>query len=83
MFDKLSTDFQKGKVKFLAKPSARKTELLSYDKEKNAYRIAIAAPPENNKANIELLNYIQKKTKKQIEFVSGLSSKTKILQLKK
>ncbi|MBS3176862.1 DUF167 domain-containing protein [Candidatus Woesearchaeota archaeon] len=42
----------------LAKPNAPKTELLGYDESRKAVKIAIAAPPDKNKANEALLKFL-------------------------
>lgn len=43
--------------------------------------VAVAAPPEDNKANLALIKFLSKKLKKQVRIVSGFGSKTKILEI--
>ncbi len=43
--------------------------------------VAIAAPPEDNKANLELVKFLSRKLKKQVRIASGFGSKTKILEI--
>ncbi len=61
------------------KPNARKTEILL--QEGNKMVVAVAAPPEKGKANLELAGFLSKKLKKQVRIVSGFGSRTKILEV--
>lgn len=61
----------------LARPNARKTELLGFDREKKAYVVRVAAPPERNKANIELVRFLSKLLGRKVRIVSGLAGKRK------
>ena len=67
----------KKRFKVIVKPNAKKTEILS--EENNTLKIAVAAPPEKNKANIELIKFLSKKFGP-VKIVSGLSSKTKVFE---
>lgn len=69
------------KLHVLVKPNAKKTEILGYDPERNAVKIAIAAPPEDNKANLELLRFLHRQLKKQVRLISGMKSKKKVLEI--
>lgn len=68
-----------GRITIIAKPNSPKTELLGYGEEKQAYRVNVHAPPEGGKANIELVKFFSKLTKKKVRIVSGLTSKKKVL----
>ena len=70
-----------GKIKILVKPNAKKDEILGFDEKKQAYKVAIAAPPEDNKANIAVIKFFTRLTKKKVTIISGLTSKQKILQI--
>jgi uncharacterized protein (TIGR00251 family) len=70
-----------GKLHVRVKPSAPKTEILGYDDARNAVKIAVAAPPEDNKANLELLKFVRKQTGKRITLVSGKTSRDKVLEI--
>ena len=65
----------------IAKPNSRKYEILGWDAGKKELKVAIAAPAEQNKANIELLKFIRKISGKSVEIVSGLKNKRKIIRL--
>jgi uncharacterized protein (TIGR00251 family) len=68
-----------GRVKIMVKPNAKKDELLGFDEEKQSYKVAIAAPPEDNKANIAIIKFFTRLTKKKVTIVTGLTSKQKLL----
>ncbi len=70
-----------GRIKIIVKPNAKKDELLGFDEERQAYKVAIAAPPEDNKANIAVIKFFTRLTKKKVTIVTGLTSKQKILNI--
>ncbi len=61
------------------RPNARKTAIL--EQTAGTLVVSIAAPSEDNKANLELIKFLSKKLKKQVRIVSGFGSKTKILEI--
>lgn len=61
------------------KPNAPKTKVIS--QSGNELTLAIAAPPENNKANIELIKFLSKHFKGDVKILRGLTSKTKIVRI--
>jgi hypothetical protein len=61
------------------KPNAPETKFISQGE--NEFTIAIAAPPEQNKANIELIKFLSRHFKAEIKILRGLKSKTKIVRL--
>lgn len=65
------------RVQVVVKPNAKKTEIL----EASPLKVAIAAPPEDNKANIELIKFLTKHYKKKVRIVMGLTSKRKLIEL--
>ena len=70
-----------GKVKILVKPNSNKDELLGFDEVRKAWRISISAPAEDNKANIAVIKFFSRLTKKKVRIVSGLKSKEKLLSI--
>ncbi len=68
-----------GRIKIIVKPNSKKDELLGYDDEKQAWKVAIAAPPEDNKANIAVIKFFTRLTKKKVTIVKGLTSRQKML----
>ena len=71
---------QNNRCTILVKTGAPKTAVLGYDEARDAIKIAVAAQPENNKANVELIKFLQKKLKKECEIVSGKASKKKVVR---
>lgn len=69
-----------GRLKITAKPNSPKTEIAGFDKAKQAIKVNVKAQPEKGKANAEIIKFFSKLTKKKVEIVSGLTSKTKMLR---
>jgi len=65
------------RLSIVVKPNARKTEVIE---EGDVVRIAVAAPPEDNKANIELLKFLKRELGP-VRLVSGAKSKRKIIEI--
>jgi len=72
---------KKNILKVIVKPNAKKTEILEYDENKQALKIAIAAPPQKDKANKELINFLSKHLKKKISISTGAKSREKTLKV--
>jgi uncharacterized protein (TIGR00251 family) len=71
----------KGRIlKVIVKPNSPKTEFIGWDDSKQALRIAVAAVPDKNKANTELLKFLKKQTGKRCEIKSGARSRDKIIK---
>lgn len=71
-----------GRIKFRIIPNARKTELAG--EYANSVKIKLSAPPIEGKANAELIKYLSKSlgvSKSSITFVSGETSKDKLLEI--
>ena len=66
-------------IKVKVKPNSKKTELIKI--KDNIYYINLKAPPENNKANIELIKKLSKALKCQVRILSGQTSKHKRLEI--
>ena len=67
-----------GRLRILVK-HAKKNEIVGWDEARKALRVAIAAPPEDNKANIAIIKFFSKLAGQRIRIVSGLKSKEKVL----
>lgn len=73
-------DFPKfGKVRILVKTDAKETKIREFDNARDVWRIDVAASPVENKANVEIVKFFSRLTKKQVRIASGLSSKEKVL----
>jgi uncharacterized protein (TIGR00251 family) len=67
-------------LSIIAKPNAPKTEVVGWDDSRKALRIAIAAVPDKDKANTELLKFLKKQTKMKCELISGARSHDKVVR---
>ena len=68
-----------GKLKIIVKTNAKKTQLLGWDKSKKALKVSIAAPAQDNKANLALVKFFSKLTGNKVRIASGIKSKEKVL----
>lgn len=68
-------------IRITVKTNAEKNEILDFDKEKNAYKVLVKAPPIENKANKEIIKLFHKKYKKPVRIISGLKGKEKLLEI--
>ncbi|MBN1544919.1 YggU family protein [Candidatus Woesearchaeota archaeon] len=73
----ISQYISNGILRVLAKPNAPKTEVIGYDEARKALRIAIAAVPDKDRANTELLKFLKKQTGKRCELIAGSRSREK------
>ena len=80
MFE-ISEYIKNNSIKIIVKPNAKKNEIIGWNKDKQALQVAISAPAEKGKANIEVIKFFARLTKKQVKIRSGLTSKTKILKI--
>ena len=67
-------------LKIIVKPNAPKTEVICWDDNKQALRIAVSAPPDKNKANLELLKFLKKQTNQKCEIIMGAKSREKSIK---
>lgn len=67
--------------KLVVKPGMQRTEFLGFDSERRAFRMNLHARPEKGKANMEILKYFRKEFKKNIEIVSGTTSREKFVRI--
>jgi uncharacterized protein len=61
------------------KTNARKTEILKI--EEGVVHLAVAAPPEDGKANAEIERFLSKLLKRKARIKSGFTSKEKLVVL--
>ncbi|MFH1064843.1 MAG: DUF167 domain-containing protein [Candidatus Woesearchaeota archaeon] len=67
-------------LKVVVKPNAPKTEVIGWDENKQMLRIAVAAVPDKDKANTELLKFLKRQTGKRCELKAGARSREKVIQ---
>ena len=70
-------DIPEDVFKVIIRPGSKKNEVLGFDKERGAYRIAIKEKPEKNKANKELIRFLSGMKGKPVSIFSGMTSKVK------
>jgi uncharacterized protein (TIGR00251 family) len=69
-------------LKIVVKPNSNKNNILSYDDDKDELKMEIAAPAEDNKANIEIIKFFTKLTGKKVRIKSGLTSRKKLIEFR-
>lgn len=65
----------------IVRPNAPETKIIRFDEEKGVFRVDVAAPPEGNKANLELIKFFTRLLKKNVRIIRGATSKHKIIQI--
>jgi uncharacterized protein len=73
--------FSCGSLKIIVKPGMPKTEIIRWDEAKGALRVNVHGKAEENKANIEIIKFFTRLTKKRVSIVAGLTSKEKLIRL--
>ena len=61
------------------KPNAPETKIIS--QAGDSLVVAVAAPPENNKANVELIKFLRRKFGADVRIVRGLKGKNKLVKV--
>ena len=79
--ENIQNKIQKNRLKIIVKPNSSKTEIIKWDDERCALRVAVGAPPEKDKANKEVVKFFSKLLKKKVEIVRGRSSREKVLRV--
>jgi|APSaa5957512622_1039677.scaffolds.fasta_scaffold758688_1 uncharacterized protein (TIGR00251 family) len=72
------------RIRVQVKANASKSEIVSF--EANLYKITVAAPAKDGKANLELVKFLKrtfckKLHQKKIRIVSGANSRIKIVEI--
>lgn len=67
-----------GIVIIKARPGSPATKIVKV--VDGVLHIDVAAPPEDNKANIELLKFLRRLSKKDVRLVSGTTSRNKVVE---
>jgi uncharacterized protein len=79
--DRLAGHLSAGRIPIIARPNSRKTLISGYDEAREALKVDVAAPPEDNKANIELIRFFSKLSGRKARIAVGMKSKHKIIAL--
>ena len=77
---KLQDYIKNNSLTIIVKANSPKNAIVGYDETRHALKVNIKAPAENNKANIEIINFFSKETGKKVRIISGLKNKKKILR---
>lgn len=67
-------------LKIIVRSNSRRNELVEFDNVKQALKVNIKAVPEKGKANLEVIKFFNKLTKKQTRIIKGLTSREKLLE---
>ena len=68
-------------IKVIIKPNSKRAGFIDCDKEKKAINLAVSAPAEKNKANIEVIKFFSRLLKKKVVIVSGLTNREKVIKI--
>jgi uncharacterized protein (TIGR00251 family) len=71
---------ERSSVNILVKTNTKKTLITKYDEKLDLYYVDVSEVPEHNKANIKLINFFSKLTKKKVKIIKGLKSNKKTLK---
>lgn len=72
---------QNGILKIIAKPNKMRTEIEKYDPEQRAVIVHIAAVPDKDKANKELVKFLSRALGRKVEIVKGMRSREKYIKI--
>ncbi|HIH39914.1 TPA: YggU family protein [Candidatus Woesearchaeota archaeon] len=70
------------RLKIIVRPNSSENKIIGYDESRKAIKVNIAAKPEENKANMEVIKFFSRLLKKRVKIKSGFISKEKLLLLK-
>jgi len=76
----ITSNLQNGFLSVIVKPNSPKTKIIKWDDSKQSLRIAIAAPPDKDKANRELIKFLETKTNKKFRITRGSKQREKRLK---
>ena len=74
-------EIKQGIIKVILKPNSPKNRIIKFDSERNAYRVEIKAPAQDNKANIELIKFLSRSLKKNVKIIRGFKNREKLLRI--
>ncbi|MBS3170356.1 DUF167 domain-containing protein [Candidatus Woesearchaeota archaeon] len=66
------------RLEIKVKTGSGKSEIV---RKEEGYVAFLKSPPEHNKANLELIKLAKKQFQSEVRIVSGLKSKTKIIEI--
>lgn len=75
------TSLESGSIEIIVRPNAKKTQIIKFDEQKNAFRVDISEPAKDNRANVEVVRFFSKLIGKRVEILKGLTSKSKVIRI--
>jgi len=66
-------------INVVVKPNSPETKILS--ETESEIRLAVAAPPEGGKANLEVVKFLSKHFKTDVEIIRGFTSRKKVIRI--
>ncbi len=76
----ISNLIRNNRLKIIVKPNSRENKIALWDNSRQALKVEISAPADKNKANVEVIKFFSKLTRKKTRIISGPASKEKILK---
>ncbi len=73
--------FKNSLIRIIVKPNSPKTKIINWDTNKEALQIEVAAAPDKDKANKEIIKFFSKLLKKKVEIKIGMRSREKVLKI--
>ena len=70
-----------GSLSIIVKPNAPVSKVIGWDPGRKMLRVAIAAVPDKDKANKEVVKFFSKLLGKKVSIVKGLRSREKVLKV--
>ena len=70
------------KLSIIVKPNSKKTKIVGFDENRKCIKVDVAAPPENGKANIEIIRFFSKLSKRKVSMRLGARSKEKLIEFR-
>lgn len=77
----LAETAESGIIRVNIKPNSNRTEILECSGLDRTFKIAVAAPPVDNKANLALVKFLSNLLGKKVRIKSGHTSRRKAVQV--
>ena len=74
-------EIKEGVTNVILKPNSQKNRIVKFDSKRNAYRIDIKAPAQDNKANIQLVKFLSRALKKDVKIIKGFKNREKLVKV--
>lgn len=66
------------KITLKVKPNSNKNKIIE---KGEIWKVNIKSPPQDNKANVELIKFLRKELKKEVRLIRGFKSKEKVVEI--